>query len=63
MTDGKARDADGQFMRTVEQMERDQNAARLRARAMSYPQIAAALDVSVSSAFRMVERALADVSR
>lgn len=53
----------GDFIRTVEQAERDAEAARLRSRSMSYRQIAREMGVDVHTAHDMVKRALADVVR
>lgn len=53
----------GDFIRTVEQATLDAEAARLRSRSMSYRAIAAQLEVSVGTAHRMVQRALAEIVR
>lgn len=54
---------DGSFIRTMDQAERDAEAARLRSRSMSYREIAKTLDVDVHTAHDMVKRAMAAVVR
>jgi hypothetical protein len=65
MAEGQpARGGDGRFIRTPEQAAKDAEAARLRARGMSYPAIARELGyASHSSAVDAVARALADITR
>lgn len=53
----------GDYIRTGDQAERDAEAVRLRSRAMSYRDIAAALNVPVSAAHAMVKRGLASIPR
>jgi len=49
---------DGRFTRSIETAERDAEAARLRARGLSYRAIAARMGVDVSTAHAAVQRAL-----
>lgn len=58
--DAAPRAANGRYTRTVEQAEQDAEAARLRSRGRSYPQIAAELGISKQSAQRAVARVLAE---
>jgi hypothetical protein len=55
------RGARGRFDRSLTTAERDAEAARLRARGLSYRQIATELDVDVANAHRAVKRALAEI--
>lgn len=48
-------------MRTPEQMAVDREAARLRSRGLTYPQIAAEMGCAVSNAYERVQRAIADL--
>lgn len=54
------RDGDGKWVRSIETAERDAEAARLRARGMSYRQIGAELGMHHSSVADAVQRALRD---
>jgi len=59
MARNKVRDRSGRFTRTIEHAEQDAAAARLRARGMTYEQIATELDYCDRAAARAaVERAL-----
>jgi hypothetical protein len=53
---------DGTFIRTLDQAERDNEAARLRSRGLGYRTIAAKLDVAVSTAYTMVKRGFTDAA-
>jgi len=52
------RDGGGQFTRSIETAERDALAAHMRARSMTYQQVADELGVTKSAARKMVQRAL-----
>jgi hypothetical protein len=54
----RTRGPDGGFVATIETAQRDAEAARLRSRGMSYRAIATRLDISVSTAYEAVHRAL-----
>lgn len=54
------RNGSGDFERSIFTAKRDAEAARLRARSMTYQQIGDALGVTKQSAFAMVKRALSD---
>lgn len=57
-TKGAVHDGRGRFTRTIDTAQRDAEAARLRARGLSYRQIAAELTVDVATAHAAVQRAL-----
>lgn len=56
----RTRDGHGRFDRSVSTAERDAEAARLRARSMTYAQIGEALSISKGQAHEAVRRALRD---
>lgn len=62
-TNGTGHGPNGDFIRTPEQAEIDAEAARLRSRSMSYPQIARAMGCSQSTAYERVQRALKAIVR
>ena len=57
----KARDGRGRNIRTLEDAANDLEAAQMRSRSMTYPQIAAAQGVSLSTAHARVQRAFAAI--
>lgn len=57
----KARDGAGHAIRTVEQAERDHEAAALRAQSKTYREIGEIMGVALPTAAEMVKRAIADV--
>lgn len=57
---GRTRDGKGRFDRDLSTAERDAEAARLRARSLSYAQIAERLGISKTSAYEGVQRVLAE---
>ncbi|WP_055477608.1 sigma factor-like helix-turn-helix DNA-binding protein [Sphaerimonospora mesophila] len=57
------RGGDGRYTRDPETAVRDAEACRLRARGLSYEQIAEQLGVSRSNAYLAVQRAIADIVR
>lgn len=54
----KARDGNGKFIQTLEDVERDAEAARLRSRGYSYRRIASELGIDVKNAHNAVKRAI-----
>lgn len=56
---GGGRDASGQYVRTVEQAERDAEAARLKAQGWSYSRLAERYKITKRGAMEMVRRAYA----
>lgn len=59
----KARSGDGTFIRTVEQITLDHQAAQLRSQSKTFREIGEILNVPTSTAYTMVQRAIADVPR
>lgn len=58
----RGRDGQGRFLRTVEEMERDHEAARLRGQSLTYAVIAQRMGwANAGVAYRAVQRAFADV--
>jgi hypothetical protein len=57
----KARDGHGRAIRTVQTIQQDQRAAELRSASLTYPQIAAELGVSVTTAYESAMRGMAAV--
>lgn len=57
----RTRDGRGRYDRSIDTVERDAEAARLKAKSWSYQQIADHLGITKSSAFDAVQRAYADV--
>ena len=56
--DRTGRDGKGRFARTIETAERDAELARMKARGLSYRQIAAAVGLEVSAVHGAVQRAI-----
>ena len=57
----RTRDGKGRYDRSIDTVERDAEAARLKAKSWSYQQIADHLGITKSSAFEAVQRAYAEV--
>ena len=59
----QARSGKGTFIRTAEQIALDHRAGELRSRSKTFREIAEIFEVSVGTAFNMVQRAIADIPR
>jgi DNA-binding transcriptional regulator LsrR (DeoR family) len=63
VAESENRGGDGRYARSLETVERDVEAARLRSQGRTYQQIADQLGVSKPAAYKMVQRAMADVDK
>ena len=59
----RARSGRGAFIRTPEQIALDHEAAELRSRSKTFREIAEIFNVSVGTAYNMVQRAISDIPR
>lgn len=63
ITSDSARNQHGRVVRTPADIERNHRAAELKSRGLSYREVAKEMECSVSTAYDMVQRAIADIPR